>query len=224
MTQTVFLSAPLNGCDELATLYANTFGPEKRREFSLFVSDYWMALGDAKNGKLVGYPSSWSPHYLQTVTNALHRYADKLGHRVVFERPLVENPLDKGVPGIEVTELRGSSADQFMLEQERRKDLQAARKPAKSIIDPVQLEEAPLLADARQVAGDHYKKLKVQPWDAMEAWLTREEFIGFLKGNVIKYMARANSGKEPHDVMIAKAAHYQQKLDEVLEAGSGNKN
>lgn len=71
-------------------------------------------------------------------------------------------------------------------------------------------------ADARQAGGDHYKKLKVQPWDAMEAWLTPEEFRGFLKGNIIKYIARANSGKEDHDLMMEKAAHYQQKLDEML--------
>lgn len=71
-------------------------------------------------------------------------------------------------------------------------------------------------ADARQAGGDHYKKLKVQPWDAMEAWLTQEEFRGFLKGNIIKYLARANSGKEDHNLMIEKAAHYQQKLDEMI--------
>ena len=71
-------------------------------------------------------------------------------------------------------------------------------------------------ADKRQVGGDHYKTMKVQPWDAMEAWLTPEEFIGFLRGNIIKYQARATTDKEPFEVMIGKAAHYQQKLDEVL--------
>ena len=55
----------------------------------------------------------------------------------------------------------------------------------------------------------------------MESWLTREEFIGFLKGNIIKYLARANSGKEDHDIMIGKAAHYQQKLDEILSRVTG---
>lgn len=68
-----------------------------------------------------------------------------------------------------------------------------------------------------QVGGVHYKTMAVQPWDAMEAWLTPEEFRGFLKGNIIKYLARANTDKEPHDVMIGKAAHYQQKLDEIIK-------
>lgn len=82
-------------------------------------------------------------------------------------------------------------------------------------LDPRKQPETPT-ADARQEGGDHYKKLAVQPWDAMEAWLTPEEFRGFLKGNILKYIARANSGKEDHDLMIAKAGHYQQKLDEML--------
>ncbi len=78
------------------------------------------------------------------------------------------------------------------------------------------LNGTPKGADARQAGGDHYKKMKVQPWDAMEAWLTQEEFQGFLKGNIIKYIARANSGKEDHNLMLEKAGHYQQKLDEML--------
>lgn len=62
----------------------------------------------------------------------------------------------------------------------------------------------------RQVGGNHYAKLTIQPWDAMEEWLSAEEFRGFLKGNVIKYLARNKS----HDD-LAKAHHYSQKLQEV---------
>lgn len=64
-------------------------------------------------------------------------------------------------------------------------------------------------ANAKQVGGSHYKDMKIQPWDAMEAWLTPDEFRGFLKGNIIKYMARSKSVTDQQ-----KAAHYQQKLDE----------
>lgn len=69
-----------------------------------------------------------------------------------------------------------------------------------------------------QAGGDHYKKLSVQPWTAMESWLTKEEFIGFLKGNIIKYLARANTGKENSQTMLDKAHHYSLKLQEVTEA------
>ena len=69
----------------------------------------------------------------------------------------------------------------------------------------------------RQVGGDHYKQLAVEPWKAMKSWLTPEEWVGFLRGNIIKYHARANSGKGPREENLAKAAHYQQQLTETLE-------
>jgi hypothetical protein len=52
----------------------------------------------------------------------------------------------------------------------------------------------------------------VQPWAVMEAVLTREEFAGFLKGNVIKYAMR--QGKKDSDD-ANKARHYALKLAEV---------
>lgn len=72
------------------------------------------------------------------------------------------------------------------------------------------------MADARntQIGGDHYASKPIQPWDAMEAWLTPEEFQGFLRGNAIKYLARAGS-KGPAREDIAKARHYLDKLLEV---------
>ncbi len=42
-------------------------------------------------------------------------------------------------------------------------------------------------ADDLQAGGNHYKDLAIQPWHLMEDVLTREEFIGYLKGNLIKY-------------------------------------
>ena len=46
-------------------------------------------------------------------------------------------------------------------------------------------------ADEKQVGGNHYKDMPLQPWTVMQAVLTTEEFVGFLKGNVIKYSMRA---------------------------------
>jgi len=68
----------------------------------------------------------------------------------------------------------------------------------------------PQAANLRQVGGEHYVGLSVEPWAAMEAWMTKDEFIGFLKGNIIKYLARE---KNPND--LDKAGHYMQKLLEV---------
>lgn len=65
-------------------------------------------------------------------------------------------------------------------------------------------------ANDKQVGGSHYKTLTIQPWDAMEAWLTPEEFRGFLKGNAIKYLARKKNADD-----LQKAQHYLEKLNEV---------
>lgn len=69
-------------------------------------------------------------------------------------------------------------------------------------------------ADDKQVGGSHYKDMTVQPWAVMQAVLTTEEFIGFLKGNVIKYSMRQGK-KEGSTDDAEKALHYLQKLKEV---------
>jgi hypothetical protein len=73
-------------------------------------------------------------------------------------------------------------------------------------------------ADDLQIGGDHYKEMGVQPWAVMEAVLTREEFIGFLKGNVIKYSMR--QGKKG-EFDVGKCSHYMQKLKEVSSDRNG---
>lgn len=67
-------------------------------------------------------------------------------------------------------------------------------------------------ADTKQVGGDHYKKMGVQPWDVMESVLSHEEFVGYLKGSIIKYgMRQGKKGSEDAE----KCRHFQQKLREV---------
>lgn len=68
-----------------------------------------------------------------------------------------------------------------------------------------------------QIGGNHYTSKTVQPWAAMYAWMTREEFTGFLRGNVIKYIARCNDKGGIED--LRKAQHYLDKLIEVTGAG-----
>ena len=64
-----------------------------------------------------------------------------------------------------------------------------------------------------QVGGTHYMSMPVQPWAVMEAVLTREEFIGFLKGNIIKYSMRQGKKEDSDDV--GKLQHYIAKLQQV---------
>jgi|TARA_S200002703_G_C3771936_1_gene237662 hypothetical protein len=64
--------------------------------------------------------------------------------------------------------------------------------------------------DGNQVGGAHYTSKSVQPWQAMEAWMSEEQFKGFLKGNVIKYLARCDDKGGKID--LEKARHYLDKL------------
>lgn len=71
----------------------------------------------------------------------------------------------------------------------------------------------PVSALAGQVGGSHYKDMEVQPWQAMEAWLTPEEYRGYHKGVAIGYLARERQKGGLQD--IEKAIHHLQRLVEV---------
>jgi hypothetical protein len=68
-------------------------------------------------------------------------------------------------------------------------------------------------ADDMQVGGEHYRNKDIQPWTAMQAWMTPEQFKGFLWGNVIKYIARWQDKGGVED--LRKARHYMDKLIET---------
>lgn len=60
----------------------------------------------------------------------------------------------------------------------------------------------------------HYEELNIQPWEIMEKNFTTEEFVAYLKGNIIKYTLR-DKGQALSDA--EKIKHYAEKLIEVLE-------
>lgn len=66
----------------------------------------------------------------------------------------------------------------------------------------------------------HYEELKVQPWEIMEKNFTNEEFVAYLKGNIIKYTLR-DKGQALTDA--EKIKHYAEKLIEVLETQENDK-
>jgi hypothetical protein len=78
-------------------------------------------------------------------------------------------------------------------------------------VTPVVSSE-PIKADDYQVGGNHYKDMGVPPWDVIEATLTKTEFIGFLKGNIIKYSMRQGIRGE---IDSQKCKHYIIKLEEM---------
>jgi hypothetical protein len=84
---------------------------------------------------------------------------------------------------------------------------------AKALGAQVDVLDRALTANDRQEGGEHYRQLKVQPWDAMQAWMSPEEFRGFLWGNVIKYGARWQKKGGVED--LKKQRHYLDKLIET---------
>lgn len=86
-----------------------------------------------------------------------------------------------------------------------REEFNALPSPVKNFLqgefprwNAVNIQTAAALADSarlrrqaqEQVGGDHYRRLTPQPVELLKCWLTPEEFKGFLRGNVIKYLAR----------------------------------
>lgn len=65
-----------------------------------------------------------------------------------------------------------------------------------------------------QVAGDHYKKMGVEPWDVVDTW-PLDQRIGAYRHGALKYLMRMGS-KDQNAQEIAKGKHYMEKLLEVL--------
>ncbi len=63
-------------------------------------------------------------------------------------------------------------------------------------------------ANDRQEGGSHYKDKAIQPWDFISS-----NDMGFLAGNVVKYVARYKEKNGMQDLL--KAKHYLEKLMEV---------
>lgn len=66
----------------------------------------------------------------------------------------------------------------------------------------------PLPANTVQVGGEHYKKNAIQPWDYIVS-----NQLGYLEGNVVKYVSRWKDKGGRQD--LEKAKHYLDKLLEV---------
>jgi len=70
------------------------------------------------------------------------------------------------------------------------------------------------MARLHQVGGGHYVDKSIQPWDFMQAVMTEEQFEGYLRGNVIKYIARYPD--KGGSIDLEKCKHYLDKLLEVV--------
>lgn len=62
----------------------------------------------------------------------------------------------------------------------------------------------------------HYTVGGYESIDVIKAKLSPDEYRGYCKGNILKYLMRANY-KEHHDLDIQKAHYYMKELDDALE-------
>lgn len=69
-----------------------------------------------------------------------------------------------------------------------------------------------MAANEEQVGGQHYVSKAIQPWDYIVS-----NKMGYLEGNVIKYVSRYKEKGGLED--LVKAAHYLEKLIEVTRDG-----
>ena len=93
---------------------------------------------------------------------------------------------------------------------------------AKSDKKPKELQPLPDIVVCKPDDGKyhdaHYAAMAgLEPIELMQLVMSREEFIGFLKGNIIKYTMRAGHKQgEAAEKDIAKAKRYKQWLMEML--------
>ena len=70
-------------------------------------------------------------------------------------------------------------------------------------------------ANLKQVGGDHYKNMGVEPWDVVDTWPI-EQRIGAYRHGALKYLMRMGS-KDENAQEVGKGIHYMEKLLEVVK-------
>jgi hypothetical protein len=74
---------------------------------------------------------------------------------------------------------------------------------------------AAIRANDKQIGGDHYKNMGVEPWDVVDTW-PMEQRIGAYRAGALKYLMRMGA-KDESEKEIGKGIHYLEKLLEVLK-------
>jgi hypothetical protein len=70
----------------------------------------------------------------------------------------------------------------------------------------------------KQVGGDHYLRMAVQPWDVVDTW-PLEQRVGYYRATALKYIMRLDD-KDDRITNAKKGLHLMQKLVSVIEEES----
>lgn len=116
----------------------------------------------------------------------------------------------------EIAKACGCNANYVYSMRNRAKKAAKGTKPVLTVVKHTKSPisgPVPKKANELQVGGEHYRSMGIQPWDALKAWLTPEEFRGYQKGTAISYLARERSKGGTQD--IEKSMHHLMKLVET---------
>lgn len=94
-------------------------------------------------------------------------------------------------------------------------DMEAEQERSDGIKYQIRAAEAKLRANEKQVGGDHYKNMAIEPWDVIDTW-SSDQRIGAYRAGALKYIMRMGS-KDMEVQEIGKAIHYLEKLLEILK-------
>ena len=76
--------------------------------------------------------------------------------------------------------------------------------------------EHPVFGDTNMVDNPpHYNNGSIECIEAIEAMLSRDEYIGYLRGNALKYMWRFRYKQKPFEA-LRKARWYEERLIKFL--------
>lgn len=113
-------------------------------------------------------------------------------------------PTNKETVRVSLDKLAHCSIEHFDIDDECDDDQEVAKKS-------VEEQEN----DGTAKNATHYQNAAMQPIEVMQRFLTKQEFIGFLKGNIIKYKARAAfKGRKNEDLQKARQYAYWLALAE----------
>jgi hypothetical protein len=107
---------------------------------------------------------------------------------------------------VEEPDMNHDKLKQYLDEQEQER--------IESLMHQTQLAKKPR-ANEKQVGGDHYKNMGVEPWDVIDTWPLYQR-IGAYRAGALKYIMRMG-GKDEEAQEIGKGIHYLEKLLEVLK-------
>lgn len=67
----------------------------------------------------------------------------------------------------------------------------------------------------RQIGGNHYETMDIQPWEVIESCLSEEQVKGYHIATALSYLMRHH--KKGGDTDLRKAAHHLERLVEYMD-------